>query len=115
MAPDGNEEGYFYNDASGEVEYWGRQFTPEEMGGLNRGMIETTQKTFSLTTGFKGNVAQNWDYEASLSHSQYKADISWPQIVSSRANDLFLGRSSASTRTAATRFSTPIPTACTSR
>jgi outer membrane receptor protein involved in Fe transport len=91
MAPDGNEEGYFYNKATEQVEYWGRQFTPEEMGGLNRGMIETTQKTFSLTTGLKGNFADNWDYEASLSHSQYKASISWPQIVASVANNLFLG------------------------
>ncbi len=91
MAPDGNEEGYFYNDATGQVEYWGRQFTPEEMGGLKRGMIETTQKTFSFTTGLKGSFGSAWDYEASLSHSQYKARISWPQIVAAAANNLFLG------------------------
>lgn len=91
MAPDGNEEGYFYNQATEQVEYWGRQFTPEEMGGLNRGMIETTQKTFSLTTGLKGSFGSAWDYEASLSHSQYKANISWPQIVAAAANTLYLG------------------------
>jgi len=91
MAPDGNEEGYFYNEATGQVEYWQRQFSPEEMGGLDRGMVETTQKTFGLTTGFQGSFAADWDYEASLSYSQYKARISWPQIVAARANDLFLG------------------------
>ncbi|WP_024868878.1 TonB-dependent receptor [Pseudoxanthomonas suwonensis] len=91
MAPDGNEEGYFYNAATGQVEYWQRQFSPEEMGGLDRGMVETTQKTFGLTTGFQGSFAADWDYEASLSYSQYKARISWPQIVAARANDLFLG------------------------
>ena len=91
MAPDGNEEGYFYNDATGQVEYWQRQFSPEEMGGLDRGMVETTQKTFGLTTGFKGTFAGDWDYEASLSWSQYNAEISWPQIVAARANELFLG------------------------
>ncbi|NCT66615.1 MAG: TonB-dependent receptor [Rhodanobacteraceae bacterium] len=91
MAPDGNEEGYFYNEATGQIEYWGRQFTPEEMGGLNRGMIETTQKTFGFTTGLKGTFGRDWDYEASLAHSQYDATISWPQIVASRANDLYLG------------------------
>jgi len=91
MAPDGNEEGYFYNDATGQVEYWQRQFSPEEMGGLDRGMVQTTQKTFGLTTGFQGTFAQDWDYEASLSYSQYKAQISWPQIVAARANALFLG------------------------
>ncbi|HPG94344.1 MAG TPA: TonB-dependent receptor plug domain-containing protein, partial [Dokdonella sp.] len=81
MAPDGNEEGYFYNQATGQIEYWGRQFTPEEMGGLDRGKIETTQKTFGLTTGLRGTFGENWDFETSLSHSQYDATISWPQIV----------------------------------
>ena len=91
MAPDGNEEGYFYNDATAQVEYWQRQFSPEEMGGLDRGMVETTQETFGATTGFKGTFAADWDYEASLSWSQYRAEISWPQIVAAAANALFLG------------------------
>jgi outer membrane receptor protein involved in Fe transport len=91
MAPDGNEEGYFFNQATDQVEYWQRQFSPEEIGGLDNSMIETTQKTFGLTTGFKGTFGNDWDYEASLSHSLYKADISWPQIVAARANALFLG------------------------
>ncbi|MCR6685929.1 TonB-dependent receptor [Pseudoxanthomonas sp.] len=91
MAPDGNEEGYFFNQATDQVEYWQRQFSPEEIGGLNRNMIETTQKTLGLTTGFKGSFAADWDYEASLSWSQYKAEISWPQILAARANALFLG------------------------
>ncbi|HTM29450.1 MAG TPA: TonB-dependent receptor plug domain-containing protein, partial [Rhodanobacter sp.] len=91
QAPDGNEDGYFYNAHTGGIENWYRQFSPEEMGGLGRGMIENTQKTFSLTTGFKGTFGQNWDYEASLSHSQYKALISWPQTVADKANNLYLG------------------------
>ncbi|PZQ29894.1 MAG: TonB-dependent receptor [Stenotrophomonas acidaminiphila] len=91
MAPDGNEEGYFYNQATDQVEFWQRQFTPEEIGGLSRSMIETKQKTFGVTTGFKGTFAGDWDYEASLSYSQYKARISWPQIVAATANTLFLG------------------------
>ena len=91
MMPDGNEEGYFYNQATDQVEYWQRQFTVEEMGGLRNNMVNTKQRTFSLTTGFKGQLWQDWDYEAALSHSQYTATISWPQIVASRANELFLG------------------------
>ncbi len=91
QAPDGNEDGYFYNQATEQVEYWQRQFTPEEMGGLNRGMIRNVQDTFSVTTGFSGTFASDWDYEAALSHSQYKARIGWPQIVAARANTLFLG------------------------
>ncbi len=91
MAPDGNEEGYFLNQASGQVEYWQRQFSPEEMGGLGRGTIRNKQKTFGITTGFKGVFAEDWDWEAALSHSQYDSQIGWPQIVASKANDFFLG------------------------
>ena len=91
QAPDGNEEGYFYNQATDDVEYWQRQFSPEEMGGLGRGMIRNNQTTFSVTTGFAGNLTEAWTYELALSHSQYQSTISWPQIVAAAANDLFLG------------------------
>ncbi|AVP98763.1 TonB-dependent receptor [Ahniella affigens] len=91
QAPDGNEEGYFYNQATEQVEYWQRQFSPEEMGGLDNGQVKTTQKTFGLVVGAKGTFGEMWEYEASLSHSQYKAVIEWPQIVASLANSLFLG------------------------
>lgn len=91
MAADGNEDGYFYNQATDQVEFWQRQFSPEEMGGLNNGMVKSTQKTFGVTTGFKGSWAGNWDYEAALSYSQYRSKISWPQIIAAKANALFLG------------------------
>ena len=91
QAPDGKEDGYFFNQATGQVEYWQRQFSPEEMGGLDRGMIRSTQKTFGIATGFTGPLGGDWDYEATLSHSQYHATIGWPQIVAAAANDLLLG------------------------
>jgi outer membrane receptor protein involved in Fe transport len=91
MAPDGNEEGYFYNQATDQVEYWQRQFSPEEMGGLDNGMIRNRQRTFSVTTGLKGQFGTAWSWEAALSHSQYQSTISWPQIVAAKANALFLG------------------------
>ncbi|WP_312705754.1 TonB-dependent receptor plug domain-containing protein [Stenotrophomonas lactitubi] len=91
MAADGDESGYFDNEATGEIEFWQRQFSPEEMGGLDNAMVRSTQKTFSVTTGFKGNLTGSWDYEATLSHSQYQSRISWAQIIASKANDLFLG------------------------
>ncbi|MFC7301195.1 TonB-dependent receptor [Cognatiluteimonas weifangensis] len=91
MAPDGNEAGYFFNQATDQVEYWQRQFSPEEMGGLDNGMVRTAQRTFGLTTGLKGQLGEHWDYEAAFSHSQYQARIAWPQIVAASANALFLG------------------------
>jgi len=91
MTDDGTEWDYFYNQNTEQLEYWQRQFTLEEMGGLRNGMVNTVQKTFGVTTGFAGTFGSDWDYEAALSHSQYRAEISWPQIVAARANALFLG------------------------
>jgi len=91
QAPDGNEEGYFFNQATGQVEYWQRQFSPEEMGGLDAGKIKNDQRTFSIATGITGTIAEAWDYEATLSHAQYQATIGWPRIIAANANALFLG------------------------
>lgn len=91
MTPDGIEWDYFWNANTDQAEYWQRIFTPEEMGGLTNRMVNTTQRTLGLTTGFKGVLAGDWDYEAAVSHSQYEAKISWPQIVAAKANALFLG------------------------
>ncbi|KAG1603957.1 hypothetical protein G6F46_013799 [Rhizopus delemar] len=100
MDANGDESGYFNNQATGEIEFWQRQFSPEEMGGLRNAMVRSTQKTFSVTTGFKGNLAGNWDYAAALSHSQ-------PMTCSS-------ARSWGWTMTAS-RSTTPTRRACTGR
>ena len=69
----GSEDGIFYNQFSGGLDYWSRQFTPEEMGGLSRGMIRNTQKTLSITPGIKGAFAGDWNYELAFNHSEYRA------------------------------------------
>ena len=89
--PDGNEDGYFYNAHTGGIENWYRQFTPEEMGGLGRGMIENTQKTFSLTTGFKGTFGEKLGLRGL---AQPLAIQGADQLAADRrrkANDLYLG------------------------
>jgi outer membrane receptor protein involved in Fe transport len=92
QSEDGNEEGIFFNEQVGDLDNWYRQFTPEEMGGLERGMITTDQTTFTITPGIKGSFTDQWNYEAYFNHSQYKVTASWPQIVAERANTFFLGQ-----------------------
>jgi len=93
MDAQGNEEGTFFNDQVGDLDNWYRRFTVEEMGGLEKGMIHSDQKTLTVTPGIKGLLADHWTYEAYLNHSQYEVKVGWPQIVSSKANELFLGES----------------------
>ena len=81
----------FYNALTGQREIWSRQFTPEETGGLRNRMNTTTQKTTALTTGFKGAFGEDWNWEASWNHAQYRADVEMPRILAAAANRLFLG------------------------
>jgi outer membrane receptor protein involved in Fe transport len=92
MRADGNEEGYFYNQRTAQVESWRRQFAPEEMGGLEANMIRNRQQRLSVSTGIDGTLGTgDWAYEAALSHSQATLRTTWPQIVAARANAWFLG------------------------
>ncbi len=86
-----NYANVFYNAGTGRYEAWLRQFSPEEMGGLGNGMNRNTQKTFSLATGLQGSWGENWDWEATYNHSQYKADVSFARIKADAANRLLLG------------------------
>ena len=81
----------FFNQATGHYEIWSRQFTPEEVGGLENRMNSTTQKTLALTTGFNGTFGEAWNWEAAYNHSEYKADVDMPRINAAAANAYFLG------------------------
>ncbi|OWQ99992.1 TonB-dependent receptor plug domain-containing protein [Sphingopyxis witflariensis] len=79
----------FFNSFTGQVEDWGRQFTPEETGGFE--MQRSKQTTYSITPGVRGNFADSWNYELSFNYSRYKSIVRWPQIINSKAQALFLG------------------------
>ncbi len=81
----------FYNANTDQREIWSRQFTPEEMGGLRNRMNSTTQKTAAITTGLKGYLGEDWNWEAAYNHSQYRAEVEMPRIKADAANRLFLG------------------------
>lgn len=82
-------DNYFYNAFTDQLEDWGRQFTPEETGGLE--MQRSKQTTFSITPGVRGSFGDHWTYEASFNYSRYGSTVRWPQIIGSKANALFLG------------------------
>jgi outer membrane receptor protein involved in Fe transport len=79
----------FFNQFTNQYEDWGRTFTVEETGGLE--MQRTKQTTYSITPGVRGTLNGGWDYEASFNYSRYQARVSWPKIIASKANALFLG------------------------
>ncbi|WP_153006102.1 TonB-dependent receptor plug domain-containing protein [Sphingomonas sanguinis] len=101
VSPDGNEEGTFFNpnlapdatDSGLQLDNWTRQFTPEEMGGFQNGMTRNRSITFNITPGIRGQFGTNdkWKYEVSFNHAQYDSRVTFPEIVISKSNALFLG------------------------
>lgn len=84
-----SSDNYFYNSFTGQIEDWGRQFTPEETGGFE--MQRAKQTTYSITPGIRGRLGKSWDYEASFNYSRYQSIVRWPQIINQKAKDFFLG------------------------
>ena len=97
QAPDGNEDGYFYNVHPGVDQYdnWNRLFSPEESGGLERAMRRVDSTAWSVTPGIRGTFggADHWGYEVSANFSEYSQRIDFPQVVASLANQFYLGTS----------------------
>tara|TARA_B100000678_G_scaffold167736_1_gene140083 strand:+ start:1455 stop:4334 length:2880 start_codon:yes stop_codon:yes gene_type:complete len=104
VAPDGNEEGLFYNPQYldsidtywlDQLDGWYRTFTPEEIGGFENGMIQNESYTFNITPGIRGQMelaGRDWDYEVYFNHASYTSRMAWPEIVIDAANDFFLGQ-----------------------
>ena len=100
----GNEEGYFFNtnanalddgyeEHAGGYENWDRLFSPEEMGGLDKGYRTVKSDIMSITPGVRGTFGQDgkWSYELSANLSKFSQRISFPLVVISKANAFFLG------------------------
>ncbi len=85
----------FFNQATGMVEQWQRQyFTLEENGGLDPGEIHNIDHTLSVNTGIKGTFgASRWNYEGLFSHSQNNLESKEPALVSAAAQAFYLGPS----------------------
>lgn len=88
----GSSDTTFYNSFDGVLDDWSRQFTPEEAGGFRKTMIRNKQKTFSITPGVRGQIADKWSYEVSFNHSEYKSVVKFPEVIAAKANTLFLGQ-----------------------
>lgn len=91
----GSEDGLFFNADTGQIEGWQRQFSPEEMGGLAKGLTHNRSTSFNITPGIKGvfGDGDKWAYEVAFNHAEYRSKVRFPQIIASAANKFFLGDS----------------------
>jgi outer membrane receptor protein involved in Fe transport len=59
----------FYNQTSGQYEEWQRIFAPEEAGS-NAGEQHVFTKTYNVSIGVRGELFDNWNYDAYYNRSQ---------------------------------------------
>ena len=72
----------FYNQATGQVEQWERNyFTLEENGGLKPGEIRNINNTLSLTTGIKGSFGQDDQWAAAVEKEGQNAPAPLPLAI----------------------------------
>jgi len=101
-APDGSEDALFYDpkyvDASktyygDQLTDWERLFTPEEMGGLDKGMTRNRSVTYNITPGIRGHFGADskWGYELSFNHAEYASKVQFPEVIIDKSNAFFLG------------------------
>ncbi|MBO9499168.1 MAG: TonB-dependent receptor [Novosphingobium sp.] len=101
VAPDGNEEGTFFNPnyvgvndtySGAQLDNWYRLFTPEEMGGLDKGMTRNRSVTYNITPGLRGDFGGKWSYELAFNHAEYSSKVEFPEVIIDKSNALFLGQ-----------------------
>jgi iron complex outermembrane receptor protein len=101
-SPGGSEEGTFYNPnylspsdtySGDQLDNWYRLFTPEEMGGLDKGMTRNRSITYNITPGVKGHLgpSDKWNYELSFNHAEYASKVEFPEVIIDKSNAFFLG------------------------
>ncbi|RNF85481.1 TonB-dependent receptor [Lysobacter psychrotolerans] len=69
-----------------------RIFTPSEVGGLGAQQTRVNEKAFDLAFGLRGTVFNGrFDWDATVSHAEYRVDSKQPRFLASAINDYFLG------------------------
>ncbi len=87
----GTPEGYYYDPQFDTLLSVQRIFQVEEtgQGALNNHM---TENTWNVTAGLRGTVFNDrFDWEAAVSHSEYKTDNKFNRLIASKVTDYFLG------------------------
>lgn len=68
--------GYYYDPDLDDFLNLQRAFTPEDMGGWENSMAENKSSSYAVTVGVNGTLSENsnWDYDVSVSRTEYKLD-----------------------------------------
>ena len=68
-----------------------RVFTPQEAGGIGNLMSKNDERSYDLAVGFRGTIADRFDWDATISRAEYSVEVDRPRLLSTAVNDYFLG------------------------
>ncbi|RYG14125.1 MAG: TonB-dependent receptor [Burkholderiales bacterium] len=87
----GGATALYYDPQAGGLLQLQRVFNPFELGGNEAASTLYDEDTFNVTFGLQGSLADRFDWEASVQHSQYDYTADRPRLLAKRVHDYFLG------------------------
>jgi outer membrane receptor protein involved in Fe transport len=87
-----NLESAFTGPGGGAFVQLQRIFSPSEIGGLDSQVTTIEEKSYDFAAGLRGTFADNrFDWDATVSHSEYQLDTDRPRLLANVISDYFLG------------------------
>lgn len=87
----GGASTYYYDPQFGGLIQLQRVFNPFELGGSDAVTTHYTEKTYDVTGGVRGNIADRFDWDVTAQYSHYDYTANRPRLLAKAVHDYFLG------------------------
>lgn len=87
----GTPTAFYFDPQFGELAQLQRIFNPFELGGNEAASTIFDESTYTIMGGATGTLADRFDWELSMEHSQYKYQADRPRLLAKAVHDYFLG------------------------
>ncbi|MDQ3038513.1 MAG: TonB-dependent receptor, partial [Pseudomonadota bacterium] len=81
----------YFDPSFGHLVQLQRVFNPFELGGEQAAVTLYDESTYDVNFGITGSIADRFDWEASVSHSEYNYSADRPRLLAKAVHDYFLG------------------------
>jgi len=81
----------YYDPQAGGLLQLQRVFNPFELGGSEAATTLFDEDTINVTFGIQGTIANRFDWEAAIQHSEYDYTADRPRLLAKKVHDYFLG------------------------
>ncbi|MFN4160602.1 MAG: TonB-dependent receptor domain-containing protein [Stenotrophomonas sp.] len=87
----GATTGAYYDSNLRDIIQLQRVFNPFELGGNEAASTNYDEKSFDVTVGITGTIADRFDWEASANYGKYEYTADRPRLLAKPVHDYFLG------------------------